>query len=120
MAVNATGETYLSGYTTSSDFPTRGAIQNQLGGVKDPFVTKLSANGDKILLSTYCGGSSSDPYVGKDGTGADWGNDMCLGPDGKIYITGETYANDFPLLNPLDSYNFFSKAFIAVLREKQL
>ncbi len=119
MALNSAGEAYLSGWTTSPDFPVRGAMQDHLGGVKDPFVTKLSANGDKILLSTYCGGSQS-PSVGSSETGADWGNDICLGPDGKIYITGETYASDFPMLNPLDSENIFSKAFIAVLREKQL
>jgi hypothetical protein len=94
---------------------------DHLGGVKDAFVTKLSAGGDKIMLSTYCGGSTSEPYINIHGEiGADWSNDICLGPEGKIYITGETYANDFPLLNPLDSSIFFSKAFIAVLREKQL
>jgi len=117
IVANAAGEAYLSGWTTSPDFPVRGALQDHLGGVKDAFVTKLNANGDKILLSTYCGGSLGD-YSSE--TGADWANDICLGPDGKIYITGETKASDFPLLNPLDSINTFSKAFIAVLREKQL
>ncbi|MCJ7525572.1 MAG: hypothetical protein MUP71_10190 [Candidatus Aminicenantes bacterium] len=98
------------------------AIQDHLGGVKDAFVAKLSASGDKILLSTYCGGSTSEPYINlhSDGIGADWSNDICLGPDGKIYIIGETYANDFPLLNPLDDSILFSKAFIAVRGEKQL
>jgi hypothetical protein len=122
MALNAAGEAYLSGWTTSPDFPVRGALRDHMGGFKDAFVTKLSANGDKILLSTYCGGSTSEPYINinSDGFGADWSNDIFLGPEGKIYITGETYANDFPLLNPLDSSIFFSKAFIAVLREKQL
>jgi hypothetical protein len=119
MALDATGQAYLSGWTTSPDFPVRGAMQDQLGGVKDPFVTKLSANGDKILLSTYCGGAESPPY-GSSETGADWSNDICLGPDGKVYITGETYANDFPMLNPLDDNNILSKSFVAVLREKQL
>lgn len=117
IVANAAGEAYLSGWTTSPDFQVRGALQDHLGGVKDAFVTKLNANGDKILLSTYCGGSLSD-YSSE--TGADWANDICLGPDGKIYITGETKASDFPLLNPLDSINTFSKAFIAVLHEKQL
>jgi hypothetical protein len=122
MAVNSIGEAYLCGWTDSPDFPVRGALRDHLGGVKDAFVTKLSANGDKILLSTFCGGSTSEPYINinSDGFGADWSNDICLGPEGKIYITGETYANDFPLLNPLDSSILFSKAFIAVLREKQL
>ena len=120
MALNAAGEAYLSGWTTSPDFPVRGALQDHLGGVKDAFVTKLSAGGEKILLSTYYGGSTSDPYVGESGTGADWSNGLSRGSDGKIYITGETYANDLPLMHPLVDNNYFSKAFIAVLREKQL
>ncbi len=122
IAINADGEAYLGGWTTSSDFPVRGAFQDHLGGAKDAFVTKLGANGDKVLLSTYCGGSTSEPYINihSDGVGADWSNDICLGADGKIYITGETYANDFPLLHPLDDSILFSKAFIAVLREKPL
>jgi hypothetical protein len=119
MAVNAANQAYLAGWTTSSDFPVRGAFQERLGGVKDPFVTKLNMNGDQILLSTYCGGSSRPAY-GSSETGADWANDICLGPEGRICITGETQASDFPLKNPLDSANSFSKAFIAVLREKQL
>ena len=119
LALADTGAVYLTGWTTSSDFPVRGAFQDHLGGVKDPFVTKLSANGASILLSTFCGGSSRPSY-GSSETGADWANDICLGPEGKICITGETLASDFPLLNPLDGNNSVSKAFIAVLREKRL
>ena len=116
IVANAAGEAYLTGWTTSADFPVRGAIQDHLGGVKDPFVTKLNANGDKILLSTYCGGSLSDYH---SETGADWANAICLGPEGKIYVTGETFATDFPLLHPLIDSGGGSKIFIAVLREKQ-
>jgi hypothetical protein len=118
LAPADSGVVYLTGWTTSSDFPLRGALQDRLGGVKDPFVTKLSMNGDIILLSTFCGGASRPSY-GSSETGADWANDICLGPEGKVYITGETLASDFPLLNPLDGNNSVSKAFIAVLREKQ-
>lgn len=118
LALADSGAVFLAGWTGSSDFPVRGAFQERLGGVKDAFVTKLSMNGDQILLSTFCGGTSRPAY-GSSETGADWANDVCLGPDGKIYITGETYASDFPTRNPLDSVNVFSKAFIAVLREKR-
>jgi len=121
MALNGSGEAYLAGWTTSPDFPVRGALQDHLGGVKDAFVTKLSADGAKVLLSTYLGGSTSAPYISVHGeVGADWSNDIFLGAGGKVYITGETYANDFPLLNPLDGSILYSKAFVAVLREKQL
>jgi hypothetical protein len=122
VALDASGHAYLCGWTTSPDFPVRGALQDHLGGVKDAFVTKLSADGGKVLLSTYWGGSTSEPYINihSDGFGADWSNDICLGAEGKIYVTGETYANDLPLLHPLDDSILFSKAFIAVLREQQL
>ncbi len=119
MALAAGGAAYMTGWTASSDFPVRGAVQDRLGGEKDAFVTKLNMNGDIILLSTYCGGSNRSDWPGAK-TGADWANDICLGPEGRIYITGETLASDFPLLNPLDNNNVYSKAFIAVLREKQL
>ena len=120
LALDASGQAYLCGWTTSPDFPVSGALQDHLGGAKDAFVTKLSADGGKVLLSTYWGGSTSEPYINihSDGFGADWSNDICLSADGKIYITGETYANDLPLLHPLVDNNYFSKAFIAVLREK--
>ena len=121
LALNGSGEAYLAGWTTSPDFPVRGALRDHLGGVKDAFVTKMSADGSKVLLSTYLGGSTSTSYINIDGEiGADWSNDICLGAGGKVYVTGETYANDFPLLNPLDGSILYSKAFIAVLREKQL
>lgn len=121
MDLDTAGAVYLCGWTASPDFPVRGALQDHLGGVKDAFVTKLSADGAKVLLSTYCGGSTSESYISIHGEiGADWSNDICLGANGKIYITGETYANDFPLLNPLDNSILYSKAFIAVFREKQL
>jgi hypothetical protein len=119
VALGAGGEAYLCGWTTSADFPVRGAVSSRLGGAKDAFVAKLSADGGSLLLSTYVGGAVSAPQVGGDGRGADWANDLCLGPDGKIYITGETYASDLPLRNPLDDANSFSKAFIAVLRENR-
>ena len=122
LALDAGGATYMTGWTTSSDFPVRGALLEKLGGVKDPFITKLSAGGDKVLLSTYFGGALLSPIAEHNVSdpGADWSNDICLGPDGKIYITGETCCKDFPLLNPIDSSNLYTKAFIAVLREKQL
>jgi len=121
MALNAAGEAYLCGWTASPDFPVRGPFQIRLGGVKDAFVCKLSAGGDKIMLSTFFGGVSSFPYgcVPESEFGADWCNDICLGPEGKIYITGETYAKDLPLLDPLDDHSICSKAFLAVFREKQ-
>jgi hypothetical protein len=122
ITLDAAGAAYMTGYTTSSDFPIRGALLEKLGGVKDPFVTKLSAGGDKVLLSTYFGGALSsliNEYNHVD-PGADWGNDICLGADGRIYITGETGSKDFPMLNPLDTSNRFTKAFIAILREKRL
>jgi hypothetical protein len=90
IAVDAQGNAYITGITYSNDFPTtENALSRSLGGYSDAFVTKLSASGDRLLYSTYLGGSSA----------ADFGNAIALDGRGNIYVTGETYSSDFPTTN---------------------
>jgi hypothetical protein len=57
IAVNRNGEAYIAGSTLSQDFPTTpGALQTVNGGAQDSFVAKLSADGSRLLYSTYLGG----------------------------------------------------------------
>ena len=74
IAVNpTTGEAYLTGYTSSANFPllqsgvAGQAIQSTLGGGFDAFVTKLNATGNALLYSTYLGGSGNENNTGIDG-----------------------------------------------------
>jgi hypothetical protein len=87
--VDGFGNAYVTGSTTSSDFPTSsGAFQTSYGGGGDAFVTKLNPAGTGVsdrLYSTYLGGSS-----------ADIGNSIFVDGFGNAYVTGSTTSSDFP------------------------
>jgi PKD repeat protein len=86
IAVDGSGNAYITGYTASADFPnTTGAYQIPNRGSDDVFVTKLNAAGTDLLYSTYLGG-----------TGSDMGKGIAVDGSGNVYITGETKSADFP------------------------
>jgi hypothetical protein len=85
IAVDASGNAYVTGYT-SGDFPTTGgAYQTAFGGgAFDAFVTKLNATGTRLVYSTYLGGPGQDET-----------NGIALDHFGNAYIAG--YSSDtFP------------------------
>jgi hypothetical protein len=85
IAVDAQGNAYVAGVTSSSDFPLLNALQSQLQGFTDVFVAKFNSAG-ALLFSTYMGGS-----------GVDVGNAIALDSSGAIYVAGYTYSTDFPV-----------------------
>ena len=87
IAVDSDGNAYVTGITTSSDFPvTSGALDTTFnGGPSDAFVTKLNSPGTALILSTFLGGASDE-----SGTG------IALGAAGDIYVAGDTLSSDFP------------------------
>ncbi len=86
LAVNVRGEAYVTGATTSTDYPTTpGALDTNLGGDSDVFLTKLTANGIGLAYSSYLGGSGSDS-----------GADVAVDLRGAAYLTGRTFSPDFP------------------------
>jgi len=77
---------YVMGHTTSLDFPTTtGCLDSSSNGDNDVFVFKLSADGSRLLYSTYVGGSGSDIAVG-----------IVIDDDNNAYVTGHTDSSDFP------------------------
>lgn len=91
IAVDAAGNAYVAGWTQSSDFPTRNALQPTLAGTGDAFVTKLNAAGSDFVFSTYLGGSN----------GLDFARAIAVDAAGNAYVTGETRSTNFPVVNPL-------------------
>lgn len=85
IALDAEGDAYVAGVTSSSNFPLSNAIQPQLLGFTDAFVAKVNSSGG-LLFSTYMGG-----------TGVDVGNAIAVDASGSIYVAGYTYSNDFPV-----------------------
>ncbi len=105
IAVDATGHAYITGWTSSSDFPTVNAWQGTAGGVWDTFVTKLSADGRTLIYSTYLGGSD-----------ADYGKSIAVDRMGNAYVTGETISMNFPTVNAWqDTSGGTTDAFVAKL-----
>lgn len=59
-AFDAAGNAWVAGATASKDFPVVAPFQPNLAGGLDVFLTKISADGSRILYSTYLGGSGDD------------------------------------------------------------
>ncbi|MBN1830337.1 MAG: SBBP repeat-containing protein, partial [Deltaproteobacteria bacterium] len=101
IAVDASGNAYVTGYTYSSDFPTQNPYQGDIAGEADVFATKISSTGTTLAYSTYLGGS-----------GDDYGYGIAVDASGNAYVAGETKSSDFPTQNAYQgTYNEFSDAF---------
>lgn len=89
LAVDGSGNLYVTGVTSSSNFPvTEGVAQIWPGGLsgRNAFVAKLDSTGKSLLFSAYLGGSGDDR-----GTG------IALDTAGNVYISGTTGSADFPV-----------------------
>lgn len=89
IAVDASGNTYITGSTSSADFPTTaGSYQTaqKTAGHTEAFVTKLNPSGTALIYSTYIGGSVDD----------DQANAIAVNAAGHAYITGYANSSDFP------------------------
>jgi hypothetical protein len=104
VAVDASGNAYIVGLTTSRFLPTVGGFQTSYSGDVDAFIAKLNVSGSDLLFSTYLGGDSADvaQAVTTDSAGA-------------AYVVGTTESLNFPVRNPLQPNHsglFFGDAFV--------
>jgi Calx-beta domain-containing protein/beta-propeller repeat-containing protein/uncharacterized protein DUF4214 len=96
LAVDSAGSAYVTGFTNSTNFPTANAFDSTIGSNgDDAFVTKLNAAGDALVYSTYLGGDDS----------AEFGQAITVDSAGNAYVTGSTFSDDFPTVNPIQSAN---------------
>jgi hypothetical protein len=97
IAVSAGGEAVIAGHTQSRAMPLANAIQPAIGSVcntqpctADVFVARFSADGRRLLFSTYLGGS-----------GADQSRAVFLTGENALWVTGFTASVNFPTPNGL-------------------
>ena len=105
IAVDASGDTYITGHTSSVDFPVNGGVQGIFAGGNcdtavntapcfDAFVAKLNPQGTGLVYSTYLGG-----------TGDDEGVRIAVDSSGQAYVAGFTDSIDFPTAGPVQGSN---------------
>ena len=110
VASDGTGDTFVTGQTTSTNFPvSAGVLQGSLGasGTQNAFVTEYAPDGQSFVYSTYLGGDGSDS-----------GNAIAIDGLGHAFVAGQTSSSTFPLKNPLSGQTSFpggTSAFVSEL-----
>lgn len=106
VAVDSDGSAYITGFTTSTNFPTA-SYDDTFNGSVDVFVTKLNPGGDQIVYSTFMGGVNNDQA-----------KDIAVDGDHNAYIAGFTTSPDFPFRGGLqDTFGGSVDAFAVKLNE---
>ena len=94
IGLDSAGNAYVAGATMSTDFPTVNGVQASIGGSAlnaynvNAFIAKLSADGTKLLYSTYLGGTNADAALA-----------IATDAAGNAYVTGYTNSSNFPVSN---------------------
>jgi uncharacterized protein (TIGR03437 family) len=89
IAIDAQGNTYVTGVTYSPGFPTANAWQATKSNLGDGFVTRMNATGSALAWSTFLGGAGFDEAIG-----------LAINGAGNVYVTGQTTSANFPTVNP--------------------
>ena len=89
VAVDKSGNLYVTGYTTSTSFPLQNPYQSQFKGIAingTAFVTKINPDASALVYSTYLGGSTYDRASA-----------IAVDSSGSAYVTGQAFSSDFPV-----------------------
>jgi hypothetical protein len=90
VAMDGSGNVYVAGVATSSNFPLIGALQPAFGGASDLFMAKFNDTGRQLLYSTYLGGAGFDGASG-----------IAVDAAGNVYLTGLTSSPNLRIANAL-------------------
>ena len=88
IAVDANGDAFILGTTTSTNFPVASPMQATLSGGSDLFVVKINSAGTARVWGTYLGGLSDEVAAG-----------LAVDAQSNVYITGSTVSADFPRIS---------------------
>jgi hypothetical protein len=92
IALDSSGNIYVVGLTTSTDFPIVNALQTALAGSWNAFIAKFNPDTSTMIYSTFLGGSAFDEGLG-----------IAVDSSGSAYIIGFTESSDFPTKNPFQA-----------------
>ena len=105
IAVDAGHNAYVAGYTCTTNFPVKNAMQtnlvctNSIYFNRNAFVAEISNLGTNLIYSSYLGGANYDQATG-----------IALDPAGNIYVTGFTASTNFPTTNSLAGFKHLNNA----------
>ncbi|HEV2114609.1 MAG TPA: SBBP repeat-containing protein [Terriglobales bacterium] len=99
LATDSAGNAYVTGSTSSTDFPVLAPVGGTLyqgtpGGATDAFATKIASNGSSLIWSTYIGGSGADAGLG-----------IAVDANQNSFVTGSTTSTDLMTVRPTQSVN---------------
>lgn len=98
IALDKEGNIYLGGYTyssKSSDFPIKNALFDTHPMTYDAFISKFTNDGRDLIYSTYLGGSMGDRIAA-----------IAVNEKNQLYVTGYTFADDFPVTSDAFQKNY--------------
>ena len=113
LAVAPSGEVFVTGITTSTEFPVTNVsgpfLRATNSGKADVFVMALNTNASQLLYSAYLGGKKDD-----------YGYAIAVDPFGTAYVAGQTLSTNFPTVNSGESFRLGTNdAFLARIQLDQ-
>ncbi len=91
IAIDAGGNIYLAGNTSSGDFPVRRPLQERFGTGIDAVIAKFRPTGE-VEFSSYLGGAGFQSFSG-----------VAIRRDGEIVLTGSSNSSEFPWVDAIQT-----------------